>query len=57
MSLPPFTVPPLSCSVTVTVAVPKASGAVVNVRTPLGESDGCEEKSALLSLLTWNVTV
>src|SRR5207248_2449971 len=49
VSTPPFAVPPLSCSVTVTVAVPLASGAGVKVRTPLGEIDGCDEKSALLS--------
>src|SRR5437764_5246122 len=45
VSTPPFAVPPLSCSVTVMVAVPLASGAGVKVRTPLGETDGCDEKT------------
>src|SRR5437867_4695821 len=57
VSEPPFAVPPLSDSVTVTVALPNAFAAVVKVSTPLGESAGCTEKSALLSLLVLNETL
>src|SRR6266568_2316080 len=48
VSTPPFAVPPLSCSVTVTVALPNAFGAEVKVSTPAAEIAGCTEKRALL---------
>src|SRR5438270_836767 len=53
VSTPPLAVPPLSCSWTVTVAVPLALAASVEVSVPLtAETVGCAEKSALLVLLT-----
>ena len=40
VSAPPLAVPPSSCSVTVTVALPFAFAAGVKVSTPLGEMAG-----------------
>src|ERR1043165_2074567 len=57
MSLPPFAVPPSSCSVTVTMASPFAFGAGANVSTPAGEIDGCTLKRALLLFVAVNETV
>src|SRR5258706_168697 len=57
VSTPPFAVPPSSCATTATVAVPKASGAAVNVRLPDASTDGCALKSALLLLLVVKVTL
>src|SRR5436305_1186965 len=52
-----LTVPPLSCSETVTVAEPFAFGAGVKVSTPAGEIDGCALNRALLLLATMKWTV
>ena len=57
VSWPPLAVPPLSCTCTVTVALPKASDAVVNVRVPLGLIAGCTENRPLLSFVTMKLTV
>src|ERR1044071_8115728 len=57
VSTPPLAVPPSSCAVTVTVAVPFASAATVNVSTPVEEIDGCALKRLLLLLLVLNETV
>ena len=57
VSLPPFAVPPLSLRRTVTIVVPWALGAGVNVNLPLASMLGCVAKSALLSLVTLKLTV
>src|SRR4051812_27592391 len=57
VSSPPLAKPPSSVRNTVTLALPKAFAAGVNISTPLEEIDGCDEKSALLSFETWKVTV
>ena len=49
--------PPLSCAVTVTVAVPKRSVAGVKVSLPLPSIAGCAENKALLLFVTLNVKV
>ena len=51
LSTPPLSVPPLSCAMTVTVAVPIAFKAGVKVSVP-PLSAGCALKSEVLSLLT-----
>ena len=49
VSTPPFAVPPLSCSVTVIVAVPIAFGRRrVGQRAIRGASRGCAENSAVV---------
>ena len=57
VSTPPLAVPPLSCRLTLTVAVPNAFGAGVNVSTPAAEMEGCAVKSALLLLAAMKCTV
>src|SRR5437879_10103292 len=57
VSLPPLAVPPLSCAVTVTVAVPLASGALVYVSVPFETTAGLAEKSDGLFVVTVKVTV
>src|SRR5258708_2225690 len=52
VSMPPLAVPPLSCSFTVTVAVPLALGAAVKLRVPDGVIVGWVVTRALLLLLT-----
>jgi hypothetical protein len=54
---PGLAVPPLSWSLTETVAVPLAFAAGVNDRTPVGEIAGCTENRAVPLLLTRNATV
>src|SRR4051794_39265215 len=51
VSAPPFAVPPVSCTCTVTVAVPLTPAAGVNVKAPAAEIAGCIENSATLLLL------
>ena len=58
VSAPPFDVPPLSCSTSVIVAVPFASGAGVNVSVPVGETAGATlKRAAFVFAVTANVTV
>ena len=57
MSLPPWAVPPSSCAVTLTVAVPFAFAAGVKLRVPFDATDGAELKRADASTLVENVTV
>jgi hypothetical protein len=57
VSSPPFAVPPLSESETVTVAVPNWFGAVVNVSRPVASMDGCTANRPLLLLETLKVSV
>src|ERR1044071_3379121 len=57
VSLPPLAPPPLSCSVTVIVALPYAFAAGVNVSVPFDATDGCTLKSELLVFVVVNVTV
>ena len=47
----------MSCSRTVTIAMPSAVLIGVNDRTPAAEIDGCTLKSALLLLLTMKFSV
>ena len=51
VSIALFDVPPLSCTVSVTVAVPLALAAGVYVKVPLSAIAGCAEKRELLLLL------
>ena len=57
VSAPPFAVPPLSCSCTVTTADPVTLVVVVYVRVPFGAIAGCTANSALLLLLTMKFNV
>ena len=52
---PPFAVPPLSLSVTVTTAEPVRPDAGVNVSVPFGATAGWAENSALLVLVAAKV--
>ncbi len=57
VSVPPLAVPPSSCSVTDTVAVPNAFAARGVGQIPSGVDGGLDGEQALLSLVTSNVTV
>jgi hypothetical protein len=57
VSTPPFAVPPLSCSRTVTVAEPFAFAAGVYVNFPFESIAGSAEKRGSLFVVTRNVTV
>src|SRR5438874_284814 len=57
VSTPPLAVPPLSCSRTVTVALPLALVAVVYVKAPVALMLGWTENKGLLSLVTRKLTV
>ena len=54
--VPPLAVPPSSWAVTVTVAMPLAFAAEVNVSWPLGLMAGWTAKRAGVSAVTVNVT-
>src|SRR5262249_9296096 len=56
-STPPLAVPPSSCATTVTIALPKASGAGVKVSLPVASTAGCALNRPLLSLVTLKLTV
>src|SRR5476649_233311 len=56
VSMPPFAVPPLSWSVTVTVAEPFMPVAGVNVSVPFAEIAGCAENSDVLLFVTMKLT-
>jgi hypothetical protein len=57
VSTPPLAVPPESCIVTDTVAVPFAFAAGVKVSVPLALIAGCTLKRALLLFVTVKLTV
>ena len=57
VSTPPLAVPPLSCTVTVTVAVPLADGFGVKVSVPFAAMAGCAVKSALFVTEAAKLTV
>ena len=57
VSWPPLAVPPLSWSVTDTVAEPLALGADVKVSVPAGLIAGCTEKRPLLLFVTVKANV
>lgn len=57
VSIPPLVVPPSSCKVNVTVAVPEAPVWGVNVSVPFAETAGWTANRALLSLLALKCTV
>src|SRR5262249_60560878 len=54
---PPLAVPPSSGATTVTIALPKASGAGVKVSLPVASTAGCALNRPLLSLVTLKLTV
>ena len=56
-SMPPFAVPPLSCSCTLTTAEPNVPGAGVNVSVPAGDTAGATAKSVGFVLLVVKVSV
>src|ERR1043166_6331686 len=57
VSSPPLAVPPLSCSVTLTSAVPSRPGAGVKMRVPPDSTAGGLRKRDGLSFITWKATV
>src|SRR5438552_2518096 len=57
VSTPPKAVPPLSMSLTVTIAVPVTFVAGVKVKAPVELTAGCDENRALLSFVTRKASV